>query len=83
MKSTNKMSNRENLCLSFLLILGNAMMALLTYPSEGKKSGRRNIVHRPDYINVRIKGILEAELTPHCASDSAWKKRTRVQLTRS
>lgn len=64
MKNTNKMSKQRKLIFVFLLILGNAMMALLTFPSEPEVKGPEETVFRPDYINLRIKGVLKAELDP-------------------
>lgn len=64
MKNTNKISKQRKLIFIFLLILGNAMMALLTFPSEPEGKARPEKVYRPNYVNIRIKAILKAELDP-------------------
>ena len=62
---TTKPKTKQKILFVFLLIFGNAVMALLTL--EGEASPRASSSRpalRPDYVEVRVSGRLKSKLDP-------------------
>ncbi len=61
MKSNKALKNKA--IFIFLLILGNALMAILTFSEEPEEfTATTTTVKRPGYVRLRIAGTLKAEL---------------------
>lgn len=60
-----KLNTKQKLVFIFLLILGNAIMAMLTFFSgQQTPIEHKALVTREDYVSIRISARLRAELNP-------------------
>lgn len=65
MKNLNaNLSKKHKVFFIFLLILGNALMALLSLPSEQVTAASKQDIHRPDYIEIKVRAKLRTQDSP-------------------
>lgn len=59
----SKASLKTKAIFIFLLILGNALMALITFSEEPEEFAVKSVIKRPGYVRLRVSGSLKAELS--------------------